>query len=84
MNPDKIANFLLWCAIINYGLLLWWFLLFTLAHDWLYGLTGRWFPLRVEQFDALNYAGMMIFKIGIILLNLVPYVALRILRRNTR
>jgi len=38
--------------------------------------------LRVEQFDMLHYTGMSIFKIGIILLNLVPYIALHICRRN--
>ena len=79
MNPEKMRDFFLWCAIINYGLLLYWFLLFTLAHDWSHRLTGRWFRLSVEQYDALNYAGMVLFKVGIILLNLVPYVALCIL-----
>jgi hypothetical protein len=33
------------------------------------------FQLSVDQFDMLHYAGMAIFKIGIILLNLVPYIA---------
>jgi hypothetical protein len=37
--------------------------------------------LSVEQFDMLHYAGMSIFKIGILLLNVVPYIALRIVRR---
>jgi uncharacterized protein DUF6868 len=79
MNPETMRDIFLWCAIINYGLLLWWFLLFTLAHDWSHRLTGRWFRLSLEQYDGLNYAGMMLFKIGIILFNLVPYVALRLL-----
>jgi len=30
----------------------------------------------------LHYAGMSIFKIGIVLLNLVPYIALHICRRS--
>jgi hypothetical protein len=34
--------------------------------------------MPVEQFDSIHYAGMAIYKIGIILLNLVPYVALLI------
>ena len=69
---------LLWCTVINAGLLLLWGLLFTLPHDWLYRLTARRFRLSVEQFDAINYAGIVIFKIGVILFNLVPYIALRI------
>jgi hypothetical protein len=35
--------------------------------------------LSREQFDVLHYVGMSILKIGIILLNLVPFVALSIL-----
>ena len=38
----------------------------------------------VEQFDMLHYAGMSVYKIGIILLNLVPYIALHICRRSMR
>jgi hypothetical protein len=29
----------------------------------------------------LHYAGMALYKIGILLFNLVPYIALRIVRR---
>jgi len=31
---------------------------------------GRWFHLSVEQFEAIHYAGMTVFKLGIILFNL--------------
>ena len=58
-----------------------WFLFFVLAHDWMYLLHGRWFRLSVEQFDVIHYAGMSIFKLDILLLNLVPYIALRTGRR---
>jgi hypothetical protein len=37
--------------------------------------------LSVEQFDALHYAGMALYKVGILLLNLVPYIALRLVGR---
>ncbi|WP_407656543.1 DUF6868 family protein [Methyloglobulus morosus] len=43
--------------------------MFTLAHDWMYRLNCRWFKLSVETFDALHYAGMAVYKIGILLLN---------------
>jgi hypothetical protein len=78
MNIEMIRKAFLWCAVINYGVLLVWFLFFMLAHDWMYLLHGRWFHLSVEQFDMLHYAGMSIFKLGIILLNLAPYLALHI------
>jgi hypothetical protein len=81
MSIEMVRKALLWSALINYGILLVWFLFFVLAHDRLYLLHGQWFRLSVEQFDMLHYAGMSIFKIGILLLNVVPYIALRIVRR---
>jgi hypothetical protein len=45
-------------------------------------LHGRWFRLSDERFDAIHYAGMTIYKIGILLFNLMPYVALRIVERH--
>jgi hypothetical protein len=76
MNMNEIKEALLWCVGINYALLLIWFGLFVYAHDWLYRMHTRWFKLSVETFDALTYAGITIYKLGIILLNLVPLVAI--------
>ena len=78
MSIDVVRNFLLWCAVINYLVLVIWFLLLVLPHQWLYRLWGKWFPLTTEQFDAINFAGIALYKLGILLFNLVPYVALRI------
>ena len=78
MTVDMIREALLWCSIINIGLFLWWFLFFTLAHDWIYRFHEKWFKLPVDKFDAIHYAGMAFFKICIFLFNIVPYFALRI------
>lgn len=84
MSIETARNVLLWCAVINYAILLVWFLFFMLAHDWMYLFHSRWFHFSVEQFDMLHYAGMSVYKIGIIMLNLVPYIALRISQRSVR
>ena len=76
MTIELIRSFLLWCTVINYGILLVWYVVFALAHDWIRRLYGRWFRLSDDQFDSLHYLGMAIYKIGIFLFNLVPYVAL--------
>jgi hypothetical protein len=76
MSIAMARDVLLWCAVINYGVLFLWFLVFVLAHDWMYRWHGRWFHLSVDQFDVLHYTGMALFKIGILLFNLVPYIAL--------
>jgi hypothetical protein len=81
MRRAIVRKTLLWCTVINYGVLLVWWLFFMLAHDGIYQWHGRWFRLSVEQFDALHYAGMALYKIGIFLFNLVPYIAVRIVGR---
>lgn len=78
MTIETVRDIFLWCTVINYALLLWWFLIFSMAHDWIHRLHGRWFRLSVEQFDSVHYTGMAIYKIGIFLFNLVPYIALLI------
>ena len=81
MSLEMVGKVLLWCIVINYSVLLVWWLFFLLAHDWMYGLHGLWFHLAREQFDALHYAGMALYKIGILLFNLVPSIALRLVGR---
>jgi len=83
MDIKAARRALLWCSIINYGLLLAWFLLFVLMHEWLQRSWGRWFRLSGEQFDFLNFAGMMLLKICILVFNLVPFIALLIVGRAT-
>ena len=81
MNIAMARAFLLWCTVINYGVLLVWWLFFLFTHDWMHGLHSRWFHLSMDQFDALHYVGMALYKLGILLFNLVPYIALRIVGR---
>lgn len=76
MNIELLHDFLLWCTVINFGILLIWFLLFAYAHGWVYRLHCRWFNLKLETFDAIHYAGMAAYKLGILLFNLVPFIVL--------
>jgi hypothetical protein len=76
MTTNEIKEILLWCVGINYGILIIWFGFFMGAHDWLYQVHIRWFKLSNETFDTVHYAGMAAYKIGILLFNLVPLLAL--------
>jgi hypothetical protein len=78
MSIEVVGGVLLWCAIINFALLAVWSLLFVMPHEWVYRLWSRWFRLSIEQFDAVNFAGIVLYKVGILLFNLIPYVDLRI------
>ena len=78
MNIVIIRDTLLWCAIINFGLLAVWSLLFLSSHEWLHRLSSKWFRMSVEQFDAINFIGIVLYKTAILLFFLSPYIALRI------
>jgi hypothetical protein len=79
MTIHMLRDTLLYCAIINYAVILLWFLVFCFAHGWIYRLHRRWFRLSIEQFDTVHYAGLAVYKVGILLLNVVPYLALVLL-----
>lgn len=76
MNIEMAFGFLLWCLAINYAVLLIWFGAFVLAHDAMFRLHGRWYQISREQFDALHYGCMALYKVGVLLLNLTPLIAL--------
>ena len=35
MSMEMVRSFLLWCTVINYAVLVVWFLVYRLAHGWL-------------------------------------------------
>lgn len=47
MTIEVTRNFLLWCTLIDYGILLVWFLFFAFAHDWIQQLHGSGFVCPV-------------------------------------
>ena len=75
---DVLLKWLGWCAVINIGILSVWFLAFALMRDWIFRIHTRWFTLTHTDFDAIHYAMMARFKLLVLLLNVVPYLALRI------
>jgi len=76
MSTDLIKDFLLYGLAYNYAILIIWFGVFSLAHDWMYNLHSRWFSFSSETFDALHYMSMAIYKIRILSLNIAPLVAM--------
>lgn len=79
MTIETARVFFGWCTLINIGLLIWWFVFILLAHDLTYRFHSKCFKMSVEQFNLIHYAGIAVFKVGIFLFNLVPYIALSIM-----
>lgn len=79
MHIEQLSYFFGWCTVMNYILLVIWFGMFILAHDWIYRTHQKWFDLSEQQFDLFHYSGMGLFKMFVFIFNLVPYLALRML-----
>ena len=78
MTIDTLLQLLGWCSLINIGILFFWFFMFVFAHDLIYNLHTKWFKISLEKFDAIHYGSMAFFKLGVFVLNIVPYLAMRI------
>ena len=82
MTTEFLCRFLAWSLAFNYLVLLVWFFVFVFARGWFRGLHGRWFRMQDATFDAIHYAGMAAYKLGILLFNLAPLVALCLARNG--
>ncbi len=76
----RLRSFFLWCSVINYAILLLWALPFMFWRDRLYRLWCMFFRVSTDQFDMINLGGISIYKIGVILFNIVPCIALYLVR----
>ena len=75
MESAQLTRFLLYSVGVNYTVLIIWFLALMVARDRIYRLHTTWLKLSPDAFDAIHYSGMAIYKIGILLLNVAPLVA---------
>ena len=80
MSIEALRHLLLGSLLINYAVLFVWFFVFVFARGWLHRLHGRWFRLSEPTFDAIHYGGMAVYKIGILLFNVAPFIALCLTR----
>jgi len=78
MNFDTLVSVLGWIAVINYGVLIAWFLVFVYAKKWYYNLSSKWFSIPEDTFDLIHYSLMGVFEIFVFAAFVVPYLALRI------
>ena len=76
MTIETIREALIWGLVINIVILLGWYLIIVVAHDWVYRVHTRWLKLSREQFDAIHYSGMALYKILVTFFLFVPLVVL--------
>jgi len=79
MELAAIRAFFMWCTIINVGLFILALLICSYAGDWVYRMNIKWFPIPQEVFNVVIYSFIGLFKLFILVFNIVPYVSLAIL-----
>lgn len=79
MDIQFWTEFFLWCTIINLGLLI--FIAFwqMVAPGLLFKTQSLFFPMEREKFNYVFYLFMGIFKVLVIVFNVVPLIALLIM-----
>ena len=78
MTLAVLRDFLFWCAVLNYGFLILWAVLAITAKRPMQQLCLRLYRISPEQCDAIQFAGILFYKVMIFMLFIFPYIALRI------
>ncbi len=76
---ETLTSFLGWCSIINMGMLTLAAIALVVLGDWVAGIHGRMFKLGENELARAYFQYLAQFKIVVLVFNVVPYVALKIL-----
>lgn len=76
----NLTEFLGWCTLLNYAVLVFSALLLVSGvGNWAKRLHGKLFNLSETELNALYFSYLANYKVAIFVLNLVPYLALKII-----
>lgn len=76
MDINAVRAFFMWCTIINGGLFILSFFITAFAGDWVYRMNSTWYQIPRETFNVVIYTLIGLFKIFVMVFNVVPYIAL--------
>ncbi len=75
MTLEVIRDILMWCSVINMGLMILMFVILCKCRSWAYTFHSKWFPITEEQFNAIVYSFMGVYKTLVFMFNIVPWIA---------
>lgn len=79
MDINTLTLFLGWCSIINIGILLFSTFALVVARGPVSGIHSKLFGVNQSELAPLYMQYLGNYKIAIIILNIVPYIALKII-----
>jgi len=78
MDQQYLARVLLKCIILGCGLLLLWFIIVLVGGNAAFALHSMIFDITRHDFDLLQYWGMGLTKIFILVFFVIPFIAIRL------
>lgn len=78
MNLQTLKSFLGWCTVINFAFIIFSWLVFVFAHDFVYQMWANQHNLSIEMYDAIYISIIGFYKILVLAFMLVPYIVLRV------
>ena len=79
MTLETLTTFLGWCTIINFGLLAVAALVIVLMRGSILDIHASMFKIKENELSNAYFQYLANYKILVIVFNLVPYLALRII-----
>ena len=78
---ENLTTFVGWCTVINVGLILLVALFTGVANKegFPFNLTAKIFGITKEEVRAIHFHVFQQYRIAVVVLNLVPYIALKIM-----
>ena len=76
---ETVRAFLAWCTVINFGLLIIATISLTLMRGFVTRIHASMFGLSEQQVSEQYFQYLAQFKIAVLIFNLAPYLALRIM-----
>jgi hypothetical protein len=74
-----ITTFLGWCSVINIGLLLFYVIWLVAFRSLTKKIHSTLLHVDPEMLDAIYFQFLGNYKLAVIILNIVPYIALKIM-----
>ena len=79
---EVTCQVLITCFVMVIFVLIFWWGALGLMGDLAYSVHSKFAPISRQQFDIIQYAGLLMTKAAIFILFLLPYIAIRLMIRK--
>lgn len=78
-SPGLFTAFFGWCSVINIALLLLATVFISAFNRFTKTINAKMFNVSMTELDIIYFSYLAYYKLGILIFNIVPYVALKLM-----